>query len=83
VRNLLQNTFIALYNCFLIGKFCIPLHFSPFGIIITIFGLYNWLGYSRRNGDTIHCKNEYALSNKKKNEAILLIKFNKLELSNN
>jgi len=35
----------------------------------------------------IHCKNEYALSNQKKCgnrlQAILLIKFNKLELSNN
>jgi len=35
----------------------------------------------------IHCKNEYALSNKKncgnRLQAILLIKFNKLELSNN
>jgi len=35
----------------------------------------------------VHCKNEYALSNKKKCgnrlQAILLIKFNKLELSTN
>jgi len=35
----------------------------------------------------LHCKNESALSNQKKNcgkrlQAILLIKFNKLELSN-
>jgi len=39
--------------------------------------------------NVVHCKNEYALSNQKKKncgnrlQAILLIKFNKLELSNN
>jgi len=40
---------------------------------------YNW--------KRLHCKNEYALSNQKncgnRLQAILLIKFNKLELSNN